>query len=84
MLSRYLSFHTSSDPEGFVNLLSVLSGVWQAGVGSAASSARPSLLHADCSPRSDQETDPVQDHAVVTANKLFFPFISNGGMSVSF
>lgn len=39
----------------------------QAGVGSAASSAWPSLLHAERSPRSDQEADPLQDHAVVTA-----------------
>lgn len=40
--------------------------VWQAGPGSEASSARPALLHADSPPRSDQEADPLQDHAVVT------------------
>lgn len=40
----------------------------QAGVGSAASFARPSLLHAECSSRSDQEADPFQDHAVVMAS----------------
>lgn len=41
--------------------------VCQAGVGSAAPFTWPPLLHADCAPRSDQETDPLQDHAVVTA-----------------
>lgn len=50
-----------------------LSDVHQVGVGAEPPSAGPPLLHADCSPRPDQEADPVQDHAVVTAAVWWFP-----------
>lgn len=53
-------------------VMSLAPCVRQAGAGSAAPSARPPLLHADCSPRADQEADPVQDHAVVTAASTRF------------